>query len=227
MRTSTVSPLKPRHTARAWLAILGLACSVPASAAWKIDAKALSIPAPPQAGSAADREDFEILLRYQEARTEAECKAAERQAYGSMKVLFGPQLGVLTADEFDSAEELGNRLIQAVSRATEPFKSKWLRKRPYDRNPEISPCIRKPGGNKSYPSGHAASGYVVGEALARAYPAKKEALLALGLQVGENRLIGGVHHPSDVEASHELGRQILGQLLENEEFVAELRSLRH
>lgn len=204
---------------------LSLALSVQARAAWDLDHDAFELPAPPRTGSAAERRDFEILARYQAERTEAECREAGVQAIPSMKALFGPRTRVLDADEIELVSDLGREVLETVSNAAEPFKHQWRRKRPYDVSEEVEPCIRKPGGQTSYPSGHAAAGVVLGEVFGRIFPAKKAALRRQGLRIGELRVLGGVHHPSDIVAGRRLGRQVLSQLLRNEEFLRDLKRL--
>ena len=44
--------------------------------------------------------------------------------------------------------------------------------------------------------------------LAELRPERREALLAQGRQVGVNRVIGGVHYPSDIEAGQKLGARL-------------------
>ena len=70
----------------------------------------------------------------------------------------------------------------------------------------------------SYPSGHSTAGYALALALAKKFPYKKELILQQGLKIGENRLIGGVHHPSDVAAGRVLATQVVRGM-----YVSEVR----
>ena len=197
-----------------------------ASAAWDLDQDALKIPAPPKKGSAAERKDFEVLLGYQNGgRTKAECKAAGLQWIPTLASLFGPRTGLLSGDEVKELKEFGSEIIETVSKACEPFKEHWQRQRPYDVDVAVEPCIRKPGGRTSYPSSHAAMGIVLGDVLAEIYPEKKAALQKQGLRIGEFRVLGGIHHPSDIEAGRKIGHQVRDQLMENSEFLKELKKI--
>lgn len=177
-------------------------------------ALAFDLPAPPAKGSAVDREDFRILHVYQDQRTDEECEAANRQSIPTLNAFFGPSTGILTASEIKKVSVEGTRLISKVFKIVDPFKEEYLRTRPYNADPTLHPCIQKPGGNRAYPSGHAAAGIVLAAFLAQKFPSKKAELIEQGKQIGINRLIGGVHHPSDVKAGQSLGKQIAKDLAE-------------
>ncbi len=175
---------------------------------------AYDIPPPPAKGSAAEREDFRILHEYQDNRTDEECAAADLQTIPSLGALFGPSTGVLTANEVKSVSIEGTLLIKKVFSISDPFKDKYKRPRPYNADTTIHPCIRRPGGNKAYPSAHSAVGIALASFLAQKFPSKRTEILEQGKQIGINRLIGGVHHPSDVAAGQSLGKQIAKDLNE-------------
>ena len=198
-----------------------------AQAAWIIDKSGLNIAPPPSPGSAGDQKDFQILFQYQEKRTDDDCRAADLQTVPSLASLFGPQTGALTEDEIAAVDEFAGEVADTVSKAVSPFKKHWVRQRPYDENADISPCIRKPGGQTSYPSTHAALGVVLGDLLAQIFPAKSISLHEAGKRVGENRVLGGVHHPSDVVAGQRLGAQIESALMQNPDFTSALSALKH
>src|SRR5205814_9113669 len=82
--------------------------------------------------------------------------------------------------------------------------------------PDPDPKVR------SYPSGHATRGTVWAELLAETYPAQREALLARGRQIGFDRIIAGVHYPSDIYAGRCVGHAVTRCLLANVAFHAEL-----
>lgn len=63
-------------------------------------------------------------------------------------------------------------------------------------------------GTASYPSNHALIGTFLGEWLAGKYPSKATALRRLGKQMGDLRVAGGWHFPSDVEAGRKLAKKL-------------------
>ena len=176
-------------------------------------ASAYELAPPPAAGSAADREDFRILHLYQNQRTSEQCRAAELQSHPSVEGMFGPSTGVLSSSELREIQSEGEQIIAKVFAVVDPYKEYYHRPRPYNEDPALHPCIELPGGNKAYPSGHSAAGIVLAAYLANKFPAKRAQILAQGKQVGINRLIGGVHHPSDVAAGQSLGLQMIESVL--------------
>ena len=171
---------------------------------------AFDLPPPPAVGSLEYKEDFRMLHAYQDQRTEDQCKAADLQSIPSFDVFFGPNTGVLSADEVKQVAEEGAQIIVKVFAVVDHFKREYQRTRPYLVDQTLHPCVSKPGnGYRSYPSGHTAAGIVLASFLAKKFPEKKDTILAQGKKIGINRLIGGVHHPSDVYAARSLAFQIL------------------
>lgn len=167
---------------------------------------------PPEKGSAVDREDFRILHVYQNERTREQCEAADAQSIPTVEGMFGPNTGVLTAAEIKKVRLRSVQIIAKVFNIITPFKKQYHRMRPYNADPTLHPCVAIPGGNMAYPSGHSAAGIALSVFLAKEFPAKRDQILQQGKQVGINRLIGGVHHPSDVAAGQALGKQIASDL---------------
>lgn len=154
----------------------------------------------PAEGSQAEAKDDEILLDWQRKRTPEQCAAAGAQSDSSLKKFFG---SALTSRELTF---LKVRLLKvpAVSGANVLIaKRTFDRERPYERNSEIKPCI-KLGGESSYPSGHATSAYLYGRVLSKMYPKRAKVFMQLADQAALNRVIGGVHHPSDIAAGKKL-----------------------
>jgi len=86
-------------------------------------------------------------------------------------------------------------------------------------------CIKREGWmstNASYPSGHAMAGWAWGLVLGELAPAKASALLEAGREIGDSRVICGVHYPSDVEAGRMLGAAMVAREHANAEFRADL-----
>ena len=170
------------------------------------------LPAPPAEGTDAYFNDFIKLHEYQDHRTSEQCASAEAQSNLTLEDGFGPQTGVLTSDEVSEAKILSIRVLIKTGIAVYYFKEKFNRPRPFNKDSSLLPCIHKPK-DLSYPSGHATAGYALALVLAKKFPAKRDLILKQGLQIGENRLIGGVHHPSDVEAGRKLAVQLAKHML--------------
>ena len=96
--------------------------------------------------------------------------------------------------------------------ATRP-KETYMRKRPYVRMNESTPVpeeedeLRCSG---SYPSGHAIRGWGMALLLSEVNPAAQDALMKLGYEWGQSRVILGYHWQSDVNASIALVLALFG-----------------
>jgi acid phosphatase (class A) len=88
-------------------------------------------------------------------------------------------------------------------------------------NPKIHPCLPLER-SYSYPSGHAVAGIVWATLLSEIFPEKRDALMARGKQIGDDRVLAGVHYPTDVIAGRKLGEEIARRLLADQAFRAEL-----
>jgi acid phosphatase (class A) len=80
--------------------------------------------------------------------------------------------------------------------------------------------------NASYPSGHAMVGWAWGLILGELAPAKASGLLEAGREIGDSRVICGVHYQSDVEAGRMLGASMVAEEHANAAFRADLAAAR-
>ena len=139
---------------------------------------------------------------------------------------FAPALG----DGFSPARHPRTAALveRAHAAATAPLraaKARFARVRPYDADERVQPAAARED-TPSYPSGHATRGVLVARVLAALAPARRDALLELGRQVGYDRVIAGVHYPSDVLAGQQLGDAIADALLATPAFRADLEAAR-
>ena len=92
---------------------------------------------------------------------------------------------------------------------------------------EIGACFTfKLGWADAYPSGHSANGYSTALLLAEIYDGRRAQLLARGARYGDNRVVCGVHHPSDVERGRAIARAMFAKLLDNQAFKDDLACAR-
>ena len=91
-------------------------------------------------------------------------------------------------------------------------KDHWKRQRPPYADERLQPIV-KLDTEPSYPSGHSTRGMLFAEVLAEIYPDQRDALLARGRQIGFDRVIGGVHYPSDIYAGRVLGHNLARVIL--------------
>jgi membrane-associated phospholipid phosphatase len=180
---------------------------------------------PPPDDSVEHRVEIDELLMLQNDRTPtdiARCVAEDDATVFSFADVLGP-----TFDEKNlpiTTQLIGhaNKVTKAILSAA---KNKYHRPRPPVDNPQINPCL-KLDNTFSYPSGHAVRGIVWATLLSEIFPSKKDALMARGRQIGEDRLLAGMHYPSDIVAGQKLGAEIARRLLADPTFADRLAAAR-
>lgn len=182
-----------------------------------------NIGTPPVQGSVESAADFAELHRLQATRTKEDCDTAELQTWFDARSISGVTVGLISEAEFKVIETLASQLLETAKVESDTLKAKFNRPRPYITDPTLVPCIKKPKkADRAFPSGHALGGWLLSRVLAQIFPERAALFQTWGKQVGLNRLIGGVHHPSDVEAGWKLADLIFAELRLNHAYNAHL-----
>ncbi len=217
--------MKSKHLFTSLLYISFILASQLSWAQWSaVSPKEFQLPPPPAEGSAAYEKDFQQLHKYEQTRTQAECKLGDSQSIPSFEVLYGRNRDLLSKEEAEALTPFMKNVFQLTERISEAFKVKYKRPRPFVTDPTLEPCAKKPGGAKAYPSAHTAAGFVGACVLSKIYPERKKNIEQYGIFIGELRAKVGVHHPSDVKAGWILGKQICDYLMSQPDFKKELKS---
>ncbi len=164
----------------------------------------------PTFGSAEEINDYNTLMGYQATRTKAQCDQAALESDAGMEVFFGK---LLTPAELGRAKSKLKFLTLKAGIIILAQKKKYNRPRPYLSHKDIKPCIELEG-STAYPSGHTTLGRVYGRVLSAMYPERSDKFMKRADEVALNRVIGGVHHPSDIEAGKKLGDAIADDYLD-------------
>ena len=185
---------------------------------------AAALPPPPVPGSPEDLADLKTLEDWQARRTPADCAAANAQAEADYDKFFG-DVSPFPRPMPPEARTILFRVYYDGSKAVAAAKKKYGRQRPYLRDAALKPCLGRVGG-LSYPSGHAAESRLLALVLGDVAPASRAVFLASSERAALNRVIGGVHHPSDIEAGKLLGNAVYAEMLRQPAFLADLEKLR-
>jgi acid phosphatase (class A) len=160
----------------------------------QIDLTAL-LPPPPSMSSAEERADEEEVSAAVRARSQAQLNEAEENSMRTVFFFsksigpgFDPERLPVTARFFSHVR---SDVEQLVDRA----KTYWDRTRPNG--------TRNARG--SYPSGHAAFAAVTAILLSQLMPSKRDAIFHQARIFAENRILLGLHYPSDVAAGWTAG----------------------
>lgn len=191
------------------------------------------IPPPPGAGSNEEKKDVAELERWQKKRKTTDCDWAKSQQIPTLDGTFGfsperkeaPNFKKLDPQTYQQLKGFFDHVQNDVAFVALEQKERFRRPRPYDAHSQLVPCIKREG-SLSYPSAHAAYGTAGAVLLSELFPKYETALKKSGERVGVNRLVGGVHYPSDVAYGSELGRKTLEVLRKNPKFASELEALK-
>jgi acid phosphatase (class A) len=216
-------PLALRSHALALGLLLSTAASLFADtsylAAGRPDGIALLTP-PPMAGSAEEAADLATVRSVFNARTEAEKTRAMKDSSLSF-TLFGPAIGpVFESGKLPKTEVLLQKVKSEIGVIIDAPKNHFKRKRPYQMDEKLD--LGKPEPSFGYPSGHSTRGTVYSLVLAELFPEKKGEILAVGRDIGWDRVLIGKHFPTDIYAGRVLGKAIVRELLASAAFQHDL-----
>ncbi len=183
-----------------------------------------TFPAAPVAGSDVDRADLKTLHEWQARRTPAQCARARSEAEETYDEFFAG-VSPFSRPTVPEAEAILERLHSDVGAAVSSIKRHNKRQRPFRRDPTLEPCLERIGGF-AYPSGHATVSHVYGRLLSDLEPRRRGEFMSRADEAALDRVIGGVHHPSDIEAGKRLGDEIYADLLASPVFRGDMDKLR-
>ena len=190
---------------------------VPASA---IDAADM-LPAAPKDGSDIQKADLAQLHLIQDHRTAADIARAQSDAATRNIFLFATIFGPgFNAKALPLTAALSADVEAAEKADVEPVKYVFARIRPYHFDKTLHPVCPATKKDDSYPSGHAMSGYLEALTLASILPEKKDAIFARADDYAHDRLVCGVHYPSDVAAARPLAYALFALLADDPRFKA-------
>ena len=158
----------------------------------------------PKSGSQAEKEEVKKMIAIQDTRTSEECAYADSQNASKLAALFHDNNGPLSKDEASRMEVITFKLYAEAGLNILMAKKVYNRPRPYDSHQEVKPCIELET-TASFPSGHSTIARFYANILSQYYPERKTAFFKRADEAALNRVIGGVHYPSDVAAGKVFG----------------------
>lgn len=178
------------------------------------------LPPPPAAGSVAAEQDLATVLDVQRKRTPAQIASAqadvELSIFRFQSVLgaqFAPANLPYTIKFFEHVHGDGRAVIGQA-------KDYYHRLRPYNVSPDVKVVVERPG-NRSFPSGHTAYAYVTAIVLANMVPEKKAEIFARADEYAWNRVVGGVHFPTDLASGKTAATVIVSTLMQDPVYQSE------
>lgn len=175
------------------------------------------LPPPPSLQSTEQQRDLTEVLAVQKARTPAQEQRALADAAAGLfgfADVFGAKF---TPERLPKVTDFLTKVRGDGVVAFSAGKDAWNRARPFQTSQEVKPVGELPGGS-SYPSGNSTVGYLTAIVLADMVPEKAAALYARGREFGDNRVVLGVHYPSDVEAGRMAAVAVATGLMQSEAY---------
>ena len=173
-----------------------------------------------------EQEDMRVVERWQQLRTQAMADKALADSTQEVFV-FAEVVGpAFRAESFPVASRFFQSVYKTESDLNKQGKERWARTRPHGVNPNLKP-VGKFGSEGSYPSGHATFGWLAGIVLSDMIPEKRSEIMMRAREYGLNRIIGGVHYPSDIEAGRILASIIALEMQRNEDYLRDFEEARN
>ena len=180
--------------------------------------------APPPAADETRRE-IDWMLDLQRKRTPeqaARSVADLEQSVFRFADVMGPRF---VESELPRVADFFKRLYRTESAFNKQGKGLWKRERPPVADARLKPVATYASGG-SYPSGHAAFAFLAAIALADMVPERRDQIFARAREFGDNRVLGGVHYPSDVEAGRQMAVMIAALVQQNPAYLADFAAAR-
>ena len=183
--------------------------------------------APPALGSPVEVDELALLHLIESTRTPAQSAAAKaddaEQDIFSFRNVLGPNV---KPEQLPLTTALSAHVHGEEGAASDALKSLFARPRPYQLDKSLHPICKVTDAPNSYPSGHTLSGYLLAFTLAEMLPEKKIDILARADEYAHNRLVCGVHYPSDLEASRLAAYAVFGLMMSSPRFLQDLDAAR-
>jgi len=181
------------------------------------------LPPAPANDSATTRADLEEMLKVQQTRSATQSERARADVpatiYRLADALGNP--AAFNAKSLPLTDAMFRKVLASELAVVGAAKSRFSRPRPFLLEPKLEPLIDKPS-DGSYPSGHSSWARAVALVLADMVPERRAQILARADEYAYNRVVVGVHYPSDVAAGKLAGTAIAAALWVSPNFRADL-----
>jgi len=224
-----------RYPAAPWFCFLAtLLLSVPthakeSSPAWILppnESFLELIPPPPATGSPAAQADIDAVLALQDHPTQAVLDHAEKTVSFTV-FTYQESLGErFSVAAFPKTDKFFRHLGEEANARKNYLKNRYKRERPYMTYPGLVKELVTEEQGWSYPSGHSTRAWLFALVLGTLDPSHRNAFLCSAMQVCDDRVLGGMHYPSDMMASRILAEGLYRELMKDPHFKADLESLR-
>ncbi len=185
------------------------------------------IPPPPAQNSDTTKAELALLHQIEQSRTPVQVAAAQdddrHEDIFYLRTVMGKGF---TPDKLPLLTALSNRMESEGSAASHALKGEFKRPRPYQFDSTLHPVCETVAQPNSYPSGHSIVGYLDAFILIRMVPEKSREILERADDYAHNRMVCGVHYPSDLAAGRDVAYILFGYLMAQPRFQNDLAAAR-
>jgi acid phosphatase (class A) len=172
------------------------------------------LPPPPAQNSDTTKAELTLLHQIQQSRTPAQVAAAQDDDQHEDMFYLRTVMGKgFTPGNLPLLTALSNRMESEGSAASHALKGEFKRPRPYQFDSTLHPVCETVPQPNSYPSGHSIVGYLDAFILVRIVPEKGPQILERADDYAHNRMVCGVHYPSDLVAGRAVAYVLFGYLM--------------
>ena len=183
------------------------------------------LPTPPDTTSTQYANDMSIYFQSKALRdTERGTEAINHAngVYTHICSIFSPAFGLtITPNGTPAIYTMLANSLKTCSNACSTTKTHYRRRRPFQVFNEPV-ATGEALSATSFPSSHSAKGWMVALLLSELNPAAQEALLKLGYEYGQSRVIVGAHWQSDVDAARLIGSATYARIHSHARFLEEM-----
>jgi acid phosphatase (class A) len=185
------------------------------------------LPPPPAQNSDTTKAELAQLHQIQQSRTPAQVAAAQdddkHENIFYLRSVMGREF---TPENLPLLATLSDRMDGEGSAASAALKGEFKRPRPYQFDRTLHPVCETVAQPNSYPSGHSIVGDLDAFILIRMVPEKSREILERADDYAHNRMVCGVHYPSDLAAGREVAYVLFGYLMAQPRFQNDLAAAR-
>jgi acid phosphatase (class A) len=184
------------------------------------------LPAPSVEGSAERKKEIAAVIAAQKHVSKSDHAAMRNEQHVRIELMtaaIGPDF---SREKHPAAFTLLDHLFSDATAITEADKALWHTRRPYLTDRHVKLLVDPIDSSPAYPSGHTSETRVIAEVLGLLYPGRLEALRARAASIAWHRVEAGVHYPEDVKGGELLAMLIMGALIKNDTFQADLAAAR-
>ncbi len=208
---------------------MGCRSEPPVPMGWYVATETVDLSAflrePPTNSSPTTRAELDAMLALQQARTPEDLQRIRGDGPVGLRMFAGALGPNVRPEQLPATAALLSFAMDNAQAVINDAKARWQRPRPWALESRLSPCIDKPS-SPSYPSDRATQSRLCATLLGALVTSRQAALLTRADQVAQDRVLAGVHFPSDVQAGKELGQFLAERMLLSPASQADLATAR-